>query len=245
MNDQDPMQVDREDRYSDRQRRSTTPQPKPSKFPKQTKYYIVILGLFILILLFSFFIFKPSPTDNTDSTDTALISDVTDTSDTVYQELSPAEISRTATQSQNKPDEDKKRIEIPGEVTDLLTQKITELNQLNNGPLLNFEGQDNKNTQSSKELPLTKQLADNNFTIQITASSSLDNLLAFVKQHQLTNYQIYETKRDNKPWFIVIKGNYATNDDAKQALSQLPSALQKSMPWIKSGSSVKQEKTRE
>ncbi|OCG06688.1 hypothetical protein A9G13_10550 [Gilliamella sp. wkB178] len=86
------------------------------------------------------------------------------------------------------------------------------------------------------------KIKNDQYTIQITASTSADKLKQYVKQHNITNYQIHETKRNNTTWFVLTKGSYASMDEAKKAIKALPSALQKDKPWVKSGASLNKEK---
>lgn len=88
----------------------------------------------------------------------------------------------------------------------------------------------------------TIYIKDDEYTIQLSASSSIENLKKFVEKNNITHYQIYETKRNNSKWFILIKGIYKSSDEAKKAIKSLPSALQKDNPWVKSGASVNKEK---
>ncbi|MDF7666614.1 SPOR domain-containing protein [Orbaceae bacterium ESL0727] len=90
----------------------------------------------------------------------------------------------------------------------------------------------------------TGKIADSHFAIQLSASSSEKNLKAFAIHNHIPDYQIYETKRDNKPWFVLIQGNYASSHEAKTALKSLPSSLQTSSPWVKSGAAINKEKTK-
>ncbi|MWP46219.1 SPOR domain-containing protein [Gilliamella sp. Pas-s27] len=96
----------------------------------------------------------------------------------------------------------------------------------------------NENVSSSNNL----KLSNNSYTIQLTASKSSDGLKKYVNQHKITNYQIYETKRNNEKWYILIKGNYSSSEEAHKAIKSLPSALQKDKPWVKSGATINKEK---
>lgn len=86
-------------------------------------------------------------------------------------------------------------------------------------------------------------IKDEHYAVQLSASKSAEGLRKLVKQHNLTNYQIYETKRNNETWYILVQGNYATADEAKKAIKSLPDALQNDKPWIKSGATINKEKT--
>lgn len=98
------------------------------------------------------------------------------------------------------------------------------------------------NNEGELNLAKTGKLESNHFSIQISASSSINNLKKFANEHKITNYQIYETKRNNSPWFVLIKGNYASANDAKKAIQALPSSLQKDKPWVKPAATINKEK---
>lgn len=87
------------------------------------------------------------------------------------------------------------------------------------------------------------KIKNDQFSIQLSSSSSVDGLKRLVKEHNLTNYQIYETKRNNVKWYILVKGTYDSADEARKAIKSLPSALQKDKPWIKSGETINKEKS--
>lgn len=183
------------------------------------------------------------------------------------QTIAPAPISGTPTEStQNRNSSMQERVEIPGDVTDELNsvnlkpKAVTPTTQ----PKTNTTNSavHSNATEPAKIKPQTKtpvkvtpahtvnntnsstptKIANDRFVIQLNASSSSESLKSFAKQNQLTNYQIYETKRNSKPWFVLIKGNYASSNEAKEAIKSLPTALQKSSPWIKSGATINKEK---
>ncbi|VTR61935.1 Uncharacterized protein conserved in bacteria [Serratia fonticola] len=37
---------------------------------------------------------------------------------------------------------------------------------------------------------------------------------------------VYETKRDGKPWYVLVSGNYASSAEAKRAIATLPAEVQ-------------------
>ncbi|GFN45157.1 SPOR domain-containing protein [Candidatus Regiella insecticola] len=102
----------------------------------------------------------------------------------------------------------------------------------------------NKNTKTATKASSTKlesiqtndalRLAPgHHFTLQLSSASQPETLNTYAKQQKLTHYQIYETKRNTQPWYILVSGNYATLTEAKTALTQLPDAIKIKNPWIK------------
>ncbi|MCN4144745.1 MAG: hypothetical protein LC437_06760 [Thiohalomonas sp.] len=75
---------------------------------------------------------------------------------------------------------------------------------------------------------------DSFYTIQLLGALKKDSVLHFVKQHNLSEKsKIVKTEYQNKPWYILVQGNYKSFSKAKESLRQLPESLQKNNPWIK------------
>ncbi|MCK4608833.1 MAG: SPOR domain-containing protein [Gammaproteobacteria bacterium] len=71
------------------------------------------------------------------------------------------------------------------------------------------------------------------YAIQLLGSSNRVRLEGFVAAHKLAgNTTIVATKRDNKAWYILVYGHYATADQARSAIKQLSPELRKLHPWI-------------
>ncbi|MBD2802446.1 SPOR domain-containing protein [Xenorhabdus sp. M] len=81
----------------------------------------------------------------------------------------------------------------------------------------------------------------NRFTLQLSSASRSDTLVAFAKKNNLSNYKVYETKRDGKTWFILIHGSYNSVSDAKSAVSSLPAEVQAKKPWVRKLQQVQQD----
>ncbi|QZY66571.1 SPOR domain-containing protein (plasmid) [Providencia rettgeri] len=72
------------------------------------------------------------------------------------------------------------------------------------------------------------------YTLQLSSASKAEPLFALAKKHRLSNYLVYETERHGRRWYVLVYGEYAGMTQAKQALQQLPRALKKDTPWIRS-----------
>ncbi|REF26588.1 DamX protein [Xenorhabdus cabanillasii] len=81
----------------------------------------------------------------------------------------------------------------------------------------------------------------NRFTLQLSSASRSDTLLAFAKKNNLANYKVYETKRNDKTWFILIYGSYNSASEAKKAISSLPTDIQTQKPWVRKLQQVHQD----
>ncbi|MEX0444749.1 SPOR domain-containing protein [Xenorhabdus sp. SGI246] len=81
----------------------------------------------------------------------------------------------------------------------------------------------------------------NRFTLQLSSASRSDTLIAFAKKNNLANYKVYETKRNDKTWFILIYGSYNSASEAKKAISLLPTDIQTQKPWVRKLQQVHQD----
>ncbi|MBD2814811.1 SPOR domain-containing protein [Xenorhabdus sp. Flor] len=81
----------------------------------------------------------------------------------------------------------------------------------------------------------------NRFTLQLSSASRSDTLIAFAKKNNLSNYKVYETKRNDKTWFILIYGSYNSAFEAKKAISSLPTDIQTQKPWVRKLQQVHQD----
>jgi septal ring-binding cell division protein DamX len=79
------------------------------------------------------------------------------------------------------------------------------------------------------------------YTLQLIASSDRQLLGNNIASLNLAgkDYAIIESRRDNKSWYALIYGSYATIGDARQALHSLPGSLRHSQPWIRSFADIK------
>lgn len=85
------------------------------------------------------------------------------------------------------------------------------------------------------------QLTSGNYTLQLSSASRSDTLEKWAQQHKLTNYHVYQTSRNGKPWYVLVSGSYATPGDAKRAVAGLPEAVKGQKPWVKPVNQVKKE----
>ena len=69
------------------------------------------------------------------------------------------------------------------------------------------------------------------------------SLQQFIFQYGLpkTNIHVYQTIRNNKPWYVVIFGEYDSWESAKNASKTLPDSLANLDSWIKKYQLVHQD----
>lgn len=78
------------------------------------------------------------------------------------------------------------------------------------------------------------------YTVQLLGSHSKQEVSEFIQQNRLQGKAIYyESNFQGKPWYVLVYGIYPTDQAAEAALKQLPLAVQKLNPWVKSIGSVK------
>lgn len=81
---------------------------------------------------------------------------------------------------------------------------------------------------------------NSHYTIQVVSAYSRVRAVE-VSAGVKGRYWIYETVRNNRPWYVLISGDYATADEARSAVNNLPRALMASGPFVKKFSQVKFE----
>ncbi|MTD37301.1 cell division protein DamX [Erwinia sp. CPCC 100877] len=71
------------------------------------------------------------------------------------------------------------------------------------------------------------------YTLQLSSSSNYNNLNDWAKKEKLQDYVVYQTVRNGKPWYVLVKGVYASKEAAKSAVASLPAGVQARNPWTK------------
>ena len=72
------------------------------------------------------------------------------------------------------------------------------------------------------------------YTVKIMGSHSEASVQRFV-QDELNAAQrgYFETRFQEKPWFVVVLGNFENRADASKAIAELPASIQSLQPWIR------------
>lgn len=82
----------------------------------------------------------------------------------------------------------------------------------------------------------------NHYTIQLIGSSKQSAMQTFMDKNGLHNKAILlRTKKFNRPWYSIVKGDYATVTAAAQAIKELEPGLQRHQPWRRSFLSIQNE----
>ncbi len=75
----------------------------------------------------------------------------------------------------------------------------------------------------------------NGYTLQLMASHEPSTLNQMIAGDDLAEKaHIYQAKLNNKPWYMLVYGEYPSVSAAHQALKALPASLRHLHPWIKS-----------
>lgn len=72
------------------------------------------------------------------------------------------------------------------------------------------------------------------YTVQLMGSHEAEAIKIFIQKHGLTGpLAMFKTQHRGKDWYVLVRGIYATQGDAKAARDRLPEALrQRTKPWI-------------
>lgn len=77
------------------------------------------------------------------------------------------------------------------------------------------------------------------FTLQLVAGNNIDTIRSFISGHGLeTELALYQTRRDGKPWYVLLYGIYSDKPEAIDARDHLPQNLRKAKPWIRNLGSI-------
>lgn len=80
------------------------------------------------------------------------------------------------------------------------------------------------------------------YTLQLTAGADKAAIESFIKRHNLKDKAVYFHRlRDSKNWYILIYGSYSGYSKAKQAIKELPAAVQKVKPWTRTFGAIHTE----
>lgn len=79
----------------------------------------------------------------------------------------------------------------------------------------------------------------NHYSLQMMGTQDEAAVKSYIQaQATPASFSYFEGRYKDKPWYVVVYGDYATRDQALAAIQSLPEALQKQRPWAKSFQSV-------
>lgn len=85
-------------------------------------------------------------------------------------------------------------------------------------------------------------LQKSHYMIQFVGLSTQRDIDQFIDKHKFPmTPKVYRSLLNNKPWFILVGGDYSNMDLARAARNKLSASLKKEKPWIKSVKIIHQQ----
>ncbi len=75
-----------------------------------------------------------------------------------------------------------------------------------------------------------------NYTLQLLGSHSEANVRRFIEARGGTDrdaIRYFESRYQDKPWYVVVYGDYVSREEARDALGGLPADIQQLQPWAR------------
>lgn len=250
--DSNELKPDSSDRPNASRRKNGPNIPKisnPFTNIKLSRQHMMIgIGALILLVIILTITSSLKSTDDNSPTSGSQNINLTPTTDPSNTQIQPREItispvSPNPTEAEIRPvDPNQHRVEIPGSVVDSLpqqgnTQPTTTTPPVNPPPTTT----QTTTPPTTNAHPSLASLPTGNVTLQLSGASRPDSLEAFAKKQNLSSYWVYETRREGKPWFVLIYGSYANVAEANKAMATLPADVQAKKPWVKPIRQVHQE----
>ncbi|MDT8382805.1 MAG: AAA family ATPase [Gammaproteobacteria bacterium] len=80
------------------------------------------------------------------------------------------------------------------------------------------------------------------YTLQLVAGNDIKTLRAFIQRHSPGEpLAVYQSTRNNRPWFGLIHGIFTDKQQAIDARARLPKGLRLQNPWVRSLRPLQQE----
>jgi len=80
------------------------------------------------------------------------------------------------------------------------------------------------------------------YTLQLLGASSRQSVLDYIERQPNKDQLLsFESRRQGKPWFVVVFGRYASSEAARAAIDQLPSAQRQAGPWPRAMEAIQEE----
>ena len=80
------------------------------------------------------------------------------------------------------------------------------------------------------------------YTLQLLASAKSSDIKNYIVAHHLgSKAESFKTEYEGKSWYMLTYGHYNTEHEARLALRELPSDLQRHQPWVKSMATIEKE----
>lgn len=76
-------------------------------------------------------------------------------------------------------------------------------------------------------------LPANYYAVQLAAFRRRDEVLAYIRAHDLGDPAYGRLRRGGEVWFVVLYGVWATKSEAQSAVAALPAHLRSPAPWVR------------
>lgn len=122
------------------------------------------------------------------------------------------------------------------------TQEVTEApsTDAQEQSILETASKSNATVVENSSQRLIDRGGDNEFTMQLIGvreRAKLDEMIASFPDPR--DVDVIETVHQDKPWFVLIYGQFASKEAAQAATSSLPDSLKDTQPWIRSFASLR------
>jgi septal ring-binding cell division protein DamX len=78
-----------------------------------------------------------------------------------------------------------------------------------------------------------------NYTLQLASSTNRDLIQKYFEENHLQGKAgYYSSMRQGERWYALVYGSYASVNQAKEAISDLPQDLRKWSPWVRNINSI-------
>lgn len=88
-------------------------------------------------------------------------------------------------------------------------------------------------------------MSADSYVLQLFGSYQASSAQEFIDRYDGLPLHGYETVHQGRPWFVVVAAPYASRALAKEAATELPAALQKQQPWLRSMSAIQKALVRQ
>jgi len=80
------------------------------------------------------------------------------------------------------------------------------------------------------------------YTLQLLGASSRQSVLDYIERQPNKDQLLsFESRRQGKPWFVVVFGRYSSSEAARTAIDQLPDAQRQAGPWPRGLGAIQKE----
>lgn len=80
------------------------------------------------------------------------------------------------------------------------------------------------------------------YTLQLLGAGSHDSVRNYIEsQSNSGDLLVFESRRQGKPWYVVVTGRHKSPEEARRAIAKLPTAQREAGPWPRALKEVQEE----